>query len=178
MTDLDIVRWIRELDENGAVALARALIFAEAGLHGLPLDQFTMSGRVKVRDQGIDGRTHFPDAQAMLLPRGPHVWQVKNGPSAPSATAEFDAGKHSALIEAIQGGYDYVLFWANDPVDPTLMSVKTSFEEAIREVRSDATATFLFADAIERLCFAHLGVLVQLSRPIPLSQGHVVVVAA
>lgn len=59
MTDLDIVRWIRGLDENGAVALARALMFAEAGLHALPLDEFTMSGRVKVADQGITGGPTF-----------------------------------------------------------------------------------------------------------------------
>lgn len=57
MTDLAVVRWIRELDENGAVALARALILAEAGAHGLSLDEFTMSGRVKAADEGVDGRT-------------------------------------------------------------------------------------------------------------------------
>jgi hypothetical protein len=168
MTDLAIVRWIRELDENGAVALARALIFAEAGAHGLPLDQFTMSGRVKVADQGIDGRTHFPDAPGVLLPVGSQVWQVKSGHSPPSASREFDADRHPALIKAIQDGYDYVLFWTYDPVDPDLTSVRSGFTAAVRAVRPDATPTFLFADAIERLCLAHLGVLVQLS-PIPLS---------
>jgi hypothetical protein len=168
MTDLAIVRWIRELDENGAVALARDLIFAEAGAHGLPLDQFTMSGRVKARDQGIDGRTHFPDIPRILLPIGPYVWQVKSGQSAPSATREFDADTHAALIKAIQEGYNYVLFWTNDPVDPVLTNVEHDFSEAVQNIRPDASATFLFADAIERLCYAHLGVLVQRS-PIPLS---------
>jgi hypothetical protein len=168
MTDLAIVRWIRELDENGAVALARALIFAEAGAHGLPVDQFTMSGRVKVADQGIDGRTHFPDAPGVLLPVGSQVWQVKSGHSPPSASREFDADRHPALIKAIQDGYDYVLFWTYDPVDPDLTSVRSGFTAAVQAVRPDATPTFLFADAIERLCLAHLGVLVQLS-PIPLS---------
>ncbi len=167
MTDLAIVRWIRELDENGAVALARDLIFAEAGTHGLPLDQFTMSGRVKARDQGIDGRTHFPDTPGVLLPTGSCVWQVKSG-QAPSVTREFDADKHPALIKAIQDGYDYVLFWTNDPVDPDLTRVKRDFSEAVERVRPDASARFLFADAIERLCWAHLGVLVQRSS-IPLS---------
>src|SRR5688572_21992371 len=110
MTDLAIVRWIRELDENGAVALARALIFAEAGRHGLPLDQFTMSGRVKARDQGVDGRTHFPNDPAILLPVGPAVWQVKSGASPPSAKDEFDESKHKALFDAIRDdGYNYVL---------------------------------------------------------------------
>src|SRR5437879_1437651 len=70
VTDLSIVRWIRELDENAAVGLARALIFAEAGSRGLPLDEFSMSGRVKARDQGIDGRTAFPESSEILLPRG------------------------------------------------------------------------------------------------------------
>jgi hypothetical protein len=168
MTDLAVVRSIRELDENGAVALARALIFAEAGAHRLPLDEFTMSGRVKVADQGIDGRTHFPDAPGVLLPSGSQVWQVKSGRSAPSVNREFDADKHQGLLKAIQDGYDYVLFWTYDPVDPDLASVKRSFNEAVQQIRSDARATFLFGDAIERLCLAHLGVLVQLS-PIPLS---------
>lgn len=168
MTDLAIVRWIRELDENGAVGLARALIYAEAGRHNLPLDQFTMSGRVKAKDQGIDGRTQFPDADEIVMPTGPCVWQVKSGGSVPGAAGEFDATKHGALLEAIRDGLDYVLFWANDPVDPTLSTVQANFTEAAQAVRADVRVTFLFADAIERLCLSHLGVLVQQS-PIPLA---------
>ena len=33
--DLQIIRWIRDQDENGAVSLARTLCMAEAGRHGL-----------------------------------------------------------------------------------------------------------------------------------------------
>lgn len=168
MTDLAIVRWIRDLDENGAVALARSLIFAEAGRHGLPLDQFTMSGRVKARDQGIDGRTHFPDAEGIVLPTGRNVWQIKSGGSVPSANDEFDPDKHGALLQAIRDGYDYVLFWTNDPVDPTLTTVKNNFTTAAQAVRADVKVTFLFAEAIESVCYAHLGVLVQQS-PFPLA---------
>lgn len=168
MTELAIVRWIRELDENGAVALARSLVFAEAGRHHLPLDDFTMSGRVKARDQGIDGRTHFPPTDEILLPIGPQVWQVKSGSTPPSATDELDEETHAALIEAIRDGYDYVLFWANDPVDPTRTTVVDNFTRAVQGVRTDAKVTPLFAEAIERLCHAHLGVLAQQS-PIPLA---------
>lgn len=168
MTELAIVRWIRELDENGAVALARALVFAEAGRHHLPLDEFTISGRVKARDQGVDGRTHFPPTDEIFLPSGPQVWQIKSGSTPPSATDEFNEQKHPALIEAIRDGCDYVLFWANDPVDPTRTTVVDNFAQAVRGIRADAIVTPLFAEAIERLCHAHLGVLAQQS-PIPLA---------
>jgi len=77
--DLRIIPWIRGLDEGDAVALARSLIYAEAGRLGLPLSDFRMSGRVKAGDQGVDGRTHFPDGRGSLLPTGRQVWQVKSG---------------------------------------------------------------------------------------------------
>jgi hypothetical protein len=38
--------------------------------------------------------------------------------------------RHPALIKAIQDGYDYVLFWTYDPVDPALTSVQCSITEA------------------------------------------------
>jgi hypothetical protein len=160
VTDLGVIRWIRELDEARAVALGRSLIHAEAGRLGLPLGDFSMSGRVKARDQGVDGRTHFPDGSGALLPVGPQVWQVKSGSSAPDAAQEFDP-KHTALIDAIREGYDYVLFWTNDPVDPTASTVKDNFQAKIQAIRPDARATFLFAEAIERLCYAHIAVLSQ-----------------
>ena len=162
MTDLRVIPWIRGLDETRAVALARSLIHAEAGRLGLPLADFTMSDRVKARDQGIDGRTHFPEDRGALLSTGPQVWQAKSGSTALSAAKEFDQ-KHAGLIKAIQDGYDYVLFWTNDPVDPTATTIKDSFRQAVQAIRPDAEATFLFADAIERLCYAHLAVLAQSS---------------
>jgi hypothetical protein len=160
VTELGVIRWIRELGELGAVALARSLIRAEAGRLGLPLEDFTMSGRVKARDQGVDGRTHFPEGSGALFPVGPQVWQVKSGSSPPDASKEFDP-KHTALLRAIRDGYDYVLFWTNDPVDPTTTTVGESFQAAVQSIRSDARATFLFASAIERLCYAHIAVLSQ-----------------
>jgi hypothetical protein len=168
MSDFGIIRWLRELDENGAVALARALIHAEAGRLGLPLDGFTMSGRVKARDEGIDGRTSFPSSeQGLLLPPGYCVWQVKSGETAPSARREFDEQKRARLREEIAQGADYVLFWANDPTDRQATPVRDAFRAEIRAVRPDAEAHFLFGEAIERLCLAHLGVLAHQS-PIPL----------
>jgi hypothetical protein len=166
MLDLGVVRWLRDLDENDAVGLARALIHAEAGRLGLALEGFSMSGRVKARDQGIDGRTAFGEVPT-LLPRGDCVWQVKSGSSVPTSSKEFDEQKHAALFEAIRKGADYVLFWTNDPPDPTATSVKDRFQSAVRDVRTDAVVHFLFADEIQRLCLAHLGVLAQLS-PVPL----------
>jgi hypothetical protein len=168
MTDLAIVRWIRELDENGAVGLARALILAEASAHNLPLDGFTMSGRVKVADEGIDGRTHFPEDSGVLLPKGPRVWQVKHGHTEPTTSREFNARKHKGLLQAIRDGYNYVLFWTFDPEDPKRSRVESRFREAVRSIRDDAKVSFLFADQIEQLCYAHLGALRQLPY-IPLS---------
>src|SRR6266511_575786 len=167
MTDLRIIPWIRGHDEGDAVALARALIHAEARRLGLPLSDFSMSGRVKARDQGVDGRTHFPDGCGSLLPTGPQVWQVKSGASVPSATAEFDP-KHVGLIDAIRKGYDYVLFWTNDPADPNETNVREAFTAAVQAIRPDAKAEFIFADRIERLCYAHLAVLAQ-SPALPLA---------
>lgn len=167
MPDFGIIRWLRELGENEAVALARALIHAEAGRLGLPLEGFRMSGRVKVRDEGIDGRTSFPDVETLLLPPADCVWQVKSGATAPSASREFDQEKHAALREAIAAGADYVLFWTNDPTETQETPIKDAFREAVRALRPDAEPRFLFGDAIERLCLAHLSVLAQHS-PIPL----------
>jgi hypothetical protein len=168
MTDLALIRWIRELNENGAVALARSVIMAEAGRLGLPLNGFSMSGRVKASDGGIDGRTQFPEGEGTLLPTGMCVWQVKSGATAPSADAEFDENRHRPLLEAIRAGADYVLFWTNDPVDPQRSGVTQRFTTAVQSVRSDATVTFIFAEQVERLCMAHVGVLAQQAQ-IPLS---------
>jgi hypothetical protein len=160
VTDLRVIPWIRDLDEARAVALARSLIHAEAGRLGLPLSDFSMSGKVKVGDEGVDGRTHFPVGSSSLLPVGPQVWQVKSGSKQPNAPKEFDQ-KHRALITAIHEGHDYVLFWTNDPVDPTATTVKENFRKAVQAVRVDAKVTFIFADKIEKLCYSHLAVLSQ-----------------
>lgn len=161
MTDLDVIPWIRLLSEGEAVSLARSLIHAEAGRLGLPLTDFSMSGRLKARDQGIDGRTHFPEGSSHLLPVGPQVWQVKSGTTLPSAASEFDQEKHAALIRAIRDGSDYVLFWTNDPVNTTAEKIEEDFSAAAKTVRADAKVTLLLADSIQRLCYAHLAVLSQ-----------------
>jgi len=160
---LDVVEWLRQLDERQAVALARGLIRAEAGVVGLPLDGFSMSGRTKVGDEGVDGRTNFPTSERLLLPNGPQIWQVKSGTSQPQARSEFKK-THRALIDSIKDGHDYVLFWTSDPTDPKATKTKAAFEAKAKEIRSDASCTFLFADQIERLCWRHLGVLAQESR--------------
>jgi hypothetical protein len=95
MPDLRVIPWIRELTESEAVNLARSLIHAEAGRLGLPITDFEMSGRVKARDQGIEGRTAFPLDSSALLPSGPRVWQVKSGPTPPSAEKEFSETRFS-----------------------------------------------------------------------------------
>jgi hypothetical protein len=167
--DLQITRWIREQDENGAVSLARTLCMAEAGRYRLALDAVSFSGRVKAGDQGIDGRTHFPiDLGQTLFPKGAHVWQVKSGRATPSAATELDSGRHAGLLEAIKGGADYVLFWANDPTDVVRSNVRESFTQAVRKVRGDANVTVLFTDEIERLCYQHVAVLAQ-NGPVPIS---------
>lgn len=167
--DLQITRWIREQDENGAVSLARALCMAEAARFRLPVDAVSFSGRVKASDQGIDGRTQLPkDLKETLFPRGVQVWQVKSGGTTPSATSELDAHKHAALVDAIKGGADYVLFWANDPTDVVRTNVRDSFTKEVRAIRIDANVTVLFADEIERLCYQHVAVLAQ-NGPAPIS---------
>lgn len=166
--DLQIVRWIRERTETGAVSLARRLCMAEASRHGLPLGTVSITGRVKVGDQGIDGRTRFPITLDSLFPVGPHVWQIKSGSSTPSATTEVDPVKHPGLIEAIKSGADYVLFWTFDPTDVVRSNVEMSFTNAVRAIRADANVRFLFADQIERLCYQHLSVLAQ-TGPAPIN---------
>jgi hypothetical protein len=165
--DLQITRWIREQDENGAVSLARTLCMAEAGRYGLRLDSVSFSGRVKAADQGIDGRTDFPSDLDSYFPRGLNVWQIKSGSSTPSATAELREETHAGLIEAIRQGADYVLLWTNDPTDVVRTNVRTNFSQAVQKVRADANVLVLFADEIERLCYQHLAVLAQ-SGPVPI----------
>ncbi|MDC9007678.1 hypothetical protein [Mycobacterium marinum] len=166
--DLQIVRWIREFDENGAVSLARTLCFAEVGWRGFPIGLVSISGRVKVADGGIDGRTNFPPSAESLFPPGDQVWQIKSGGTSPSATVELNSDKHAALIEAIKNGADYVLFWTNDPIPATRSTVITNFTNVVKEVRADAKVTFLFADEIEQLCYQHPTVLAQ-HGPVPIS---------
>jgi hypothetical protein len=165
--ELQLVRWIREHTETSAVELARRLCMAEASRHGLSLDTVSITGRVKVGDQGIDGRTLFPTTMDSLFPLGPCVWQIKSGSTTPSHTTEFDPEKHAGLIEAIKGGSDYVLFWTFDPTDVVRSNVETGFMTAVQQARPDANVRFLFADQIERLCYQHLSVLAQ-SGPAPL----------
>jgi hypothetical protein len=166
--DLQIVRWIRELDEYGAVSLARTLCFAEAGWRGLPVGLVSMSGRVKTGDQGIDGHTQFPSTLDSSFPLGNQVWQVKSGGTSPSAAVELNPEKHAALIEAIKNGADYVLFWTNDPIAITRSTVTTNFTDAVQSVRADAKVTTLFAEEIEQLCYQHPAVLAQ-HGPVPIS---------
>lgn len=166
--ELQLVRWIREQTETGAVSLARRLCMAEASRHGQPLDTVSISGRVKVGDEGIDGRTQFPTTLDSLFPLGLHVWQIKSGSTTPSATTELDPVKHAGLIEAIKSGADYVLFWTFDPTDVVRSNVETSFTNAVRAIRAGANVRFLFADQIERLCYQHLSVLAQ-TGPAPIN---------
>lgn len=156
--DLEIIPWIRNRVESEAVALARSIVFAEAGRLDLPLSDFSMSGRVKAKDQGVDGRTSFPTGTSVLLPTGPRVWQIKSGRSVPNAAKEFDP-KHKGLHDAIKAGCGYVLFWTNDPADPAAETLKKGFTAAVQAIRADAEVSFIFADTIEALAFANLAVL-------------------
>ncbi|GAB1813783.1 hypothetical protein [Mycobacterium sp. MUNTM1] len=165
--ELQLGRWIREHTETSAVELARRLCMAEASRHGLPLDTVSITGRVKVGDQGIDGRTLFPTTIDSLFPLGPCVWQIKSGSTTPSHTTEFNPEKHAGLIDAIKNGADYVLFWTFDPTDVVRSNVETGFTTAVQQARRDANVRFLFGDQIERLCYQHLSVLAQ-SGPAPL----------
>jgi hypothetical protein len=164
---LDIIGWIRQLSATEAVALARALLNAEASICNLPLSSVSMSGRVNVGDEGVDGRSEFPVESSPLLPSGDCVWQVKSGMSPPSATDEFKTA-HAELRTAISAGSDYVLFWTFDPVDPTLTTTRTSVRAQVESLREEANCHFLFAEQIERLCLRHWGVLANLSR-LPMS---------
>ena len=157
VTDIGVLAHIRQLNSQGAVSLARSLLHAEAGRMGVPIDSVSMSGRVFVGDEGIDGRSDLP--AGTLLPEGQQVWQVKSGPTKPSAAAEFDNEKHPGLIRAIRDGANYVLFWTHDPEDPVLQSVTSDFETAVRSIRADAVVTVLTGDRISRLCHAHLAVV-------------------
>ncbi|MGB8406299.1 MAG: hypothetical protein WCE30_19745 [Mycobacterium sp.] len=166
--DLKIDHWIRGQDENGAVSLARTLCMAERGRLGLPLDTVAISGRVKTADEGIDGRTKFPETADTHFPRGHYVWQIKSGKTAPSVSKEINPKKHAALIEAIKNGADYVLFWTNDPIDKQRTAVTTAFTNAVKKIRADANVVPIFADEIEQLCYQHVAVLAQ-HGPMPIT---------
>ncbi|RIK09792.1 MAG: hypothetical protein DCC49_05080 [Acidobacteria bacterium] len=150
--DYPVIDRIRRLNEQDAVRLAQALIFGEVGRLALKIDGFSMSGRTKAKDQGIDGRTSFPLGCKTPLPRGQCVWQVKSGVSARKAADEF-AEKHVALRKAISAGADYVLFWTQDPSDTARKSLESDFRAHIERIRSDAAITFLYAEQIEALCW-------------------------
>jgi hypothetical protein len=159
LTDLAIIPWIRGLGEAEAVALARDIISAEVGRLGLPRDTFSMTARVKAKDGGVDGRTRFPIGIGAILPEGEQIWQIKSGVTAPSASTEFDPEKRKSLRQAIANGSDYVLFWTNDPPDPTAQEVRNAFTTSVQGIRDNAKATIFFAENIRLLCQAHLGVL-------------------
>lgn len=168
MAGLGLARWIRDLNEDGAVALARGLLIAECGRHGLPGDSFTMTERVKAKDGGVDGRSNLPGICAPLYPTGPTIWQTKSGSTAPDTAKEFHTDKRAELRQQIADGWNYVLFWANDPSDPNLESVRTSFTTALQAIRSDVEVEFIFTDHIERMCRAHLGVAAEIFPALPL----------
>jgi hypothetical protein len=159
MTNLEIPKWLSGVDEEEAVELARDLLRSEAGLHGLGLDCFTISARVKTKDGGIDGLSKFPPTSGLLVPPGPQVWQMKSRSTEPSAAKEFNPEKHAPLVERIVDGDDYVLFWTYDLVGNRYDKKQKEFEDAVKELRPGAKATLLAANQIERLLWKHLGVL-------------------
>jgi hypothetical protein len=152
--------WLRNLGSADAVRLARELIFAEAGRLNLPLGGFQMSGRVNVGDEGIDGRTNFPDASGTLFPTGRQVWQVKSGTTEPRAADEFKP-EHEGLLEAVRSGWAYVLFWTNDPEDPRRKAWMTKFREDAQKVVPGLEPTFLLLEDIERLANQHPAALMR-----------------
>ncbi|MFF5227984.1 hypothetical protein [Dactylosporangium sp. NPDC000521] len=158
MSEIKIITHVRELDEARAVQLARSIIQAEASRLRLGVGNFSMSGRVKAKDQGVDGRTYFPTDSKTILPIGPQVWQVKSGKSVPSASKEIKPA-NIGLIEAIKNGHDYVLFWTNDPSDTSRKSVQDDFLSAVQGIRPDAKVTFIFGDEIQRLFNANRALL-------------------
>lgn len=159
MTNLEIPKWLSGVDEEEAVELARDLLRSEAGVHGLSLECFTVSARVKARDGGIDGLSEFPPLDGLLVPAGPHVWQIKSRQTAPSAATEFNPEKRADLIDRIASGYDYALFWTYDAVGDGFDEKQREFQDAIEEIRPGAKVTLLTANQIERWLWKHLGVL-------------------
>jgi hypothetical protein len=160
LPSLGVDLWLRNLGGAEAVRLARELIFAEAGRLNLPLGEFQMSGRVNVGDEGVDGRTNFPEAAETLFPRGRQVWQVKSGTTEPSAADEFRP-EHRGLLEAVRNGWGYVLFWTNDPVDHRRKAWMEKFREDAQKVVPDLEPTFLLLEDIERLANQHPATLLR-----------------
>ena len=127
MLGLPLASWIRGLGPDEAVALARDLAFAEAAALRLPPRSVEMSLQITLKDAGIDGRTEFPEAAGNdPFPGGRNVWQIKSGTTSPSATTELTK---SGVLDAFADGFDYVLFWTNDPADPTRANIRSAFEE-------------------------------------------------
>jgi hypothetical protein len=160
LAGLGVDQWLRRLGAREAVQLARELIFAEAGRLDLPLGDFEMSGRVTVGDEGIDGRTRFPETSATHFPRGPHVWQVKSGPTEPRASDEFRP-EHRGLLNAVRKGWGYVLFWTFDPIDSRRDAWKTKFRDDAQQVVPGLEPVFLLLEDIERMANRHPAVLLR-----------------
>jgi hypothetical protein len=68
-TNLEMPKWLSGVNEEEAVELARDLLLSKAGLHGLALDCFTISARVKTKDGGVDGLSNFPRPPACSYPQ-------------------------------------------------------------------------------------------------------------
>lgn len=133
------------------------LVRVEGGRLGLPADQCSFQSEIYERDEGIDGRTHFPEDADTRLPKGECVWQVKSGDDV-DPSHEFRE-ENAALRAAIRGGADYVLFWTHSPTDRVRRSREQALREQARALRADAEVHFLDASPIRELMYANLAVL-------------------
>jgi hypothetical protein len=97
--------WIVGADENLAVAFLRALLEAEANRLRLSSGTIRMTGAVKARDRGVDGRTDVPIGSATVVPVGPQTWQVKATKNKPNMAAEL---AKEGVVEDLNAGRDYV----------------------------------------------------------------------
>jgi hypothetical protein len=160
----EVVDAVSRLDERDGPVRVRDLLYAEAACHNVPASTVEMTSAVHLADGGIDGFTEFPFAiEAVGIPSGRLVWQVKTGTTKPSATAELGkSAKHQAAQRAVADGASYVLAWLADQPRETSLAVEESFSTEARKLRPDAQVYVLVADDLATWAWHHPQVLLEL----------------
>jgi hypothetical protein len=159
-----VVDAVDALDERAGPACVRDLLYAETVFHSALPSTVEMTSAVHRADGGIDGVTNFPfSIEAVGIPAGRLVWQVKTGSTKPSASAELGGkAKHHAVQQAIVAGADYVLVWTTDQPSETRLALQQSLSEEVTALRSGALAHVLVADDVAAWAWRHVQVLLEL----------------
>jgi hypothetical protein len=147
--------WIVGADEHLAVALVRRLLEAEANRLNLPPATIRMTGNVKARDRGVDGRTDVPIGALSNVPQGEQTWQIKATVKKPDLDIEL---RKEGVVEDLKAGRDYVLVWTRDP-PLSRAALEKELRSAVQRVAKDRTGVLFGTEDLERLAILHPAVI-------------------